>query len=390
MSTPLLVASTSPSPLWYLTRGTGIVALLLLTVSVVLGVLNVSRWATPGWPRFATAGLHRYVSLMVIAVLAIHIVTAEADTFAPVGWLAVVVPFASSYRPIWLGLGTLAFDLLLAIVITSLLRERIGYRAWRTVHWAAYLSWPVALVHGLGTGTDARLHWVTFLTVICVAAVLVAGGWRLGHDWQSRPAARMAAGSAAVVTAVVVGIWTVTGPLRPGWARRAGTPKTLLAAGASSSRAPAGSNGPSTSSPVTPPTQPPQAAPAGVPAAPFRAELTGQLTQSGPDARGQVSVQITAEVIGPLNGSFDVLLRGASDDGGVSMEASSVTFGPTTAPTAYRGRVVALDGEQIVASVTSGSGQSLTLAANLRIDPESGQVHGTLRAEPASGVPGDR
>src|ERR1700732_2104649 len=117
--------------LWYLTRATGLVALVLLTVSVLLGILQVSRWAGPTWPRFVTAGLHRNISLLVTAFVGVHIVTAVLDTFAPIRWLDVVVPFISAYRPIWLGFGTVAFDLLVAIIITSLLRVQVGPRSWR-------------------------------------------------------------------------------------------------------------------------------------------------------------------------------------------------------------------------------------------------------------------
>jgi methionine sulfoxide reductase heme-binding subunit len=229
LNSALVAAGTSPKALWYLARGTGLVSLVLLTGSLLLGILQVSRWSSPTWPRFVTQGLHRNLSLLVVVVLAVHIVTAELDVFAPVGWLAVAVPFLSAYRPVWLGLGTLAFDLLIALVATSLVRGRVGYRAWRVVHWCAYASWPVAFVHGLGTGTDSRLGWVMWMSWGCAAAVLAAGSWRLARGWPDHRARRLAlAGVVAVVAAGVV-TWSVDGPLRPGWARRAGTPARLLA-----------------------------------------------------------------------------------------------------------------------------------------------------------------
>ena len=130
--------------LWYLTRGSGLVALVLLTASVVLGVLEVKRWKTERWPRFITAGLHKNLSLLAVVFLGMHIATTVVDGFAPIGWLDAVLPFRSGYRPLWLGLGAVAVDLLIALVVTSLLRGRIGYRAWRAVHWVAYLTWPAA------------------------------------------------------------------------------------------------------------------------------------------------------------------------------------------------------------------------------------------------------
>ena len=235
MTAPL-IATVGPSPLWYLTRGTGLVSLVLLTATMALGNLQVSRWSSPRWPRFVTLGLHRNLSLLVLVVLAVHIITAELDPFAPVGWLAVAVPFASAYRPVWLGLGTLAFDLLMALVVTSLVRSRLGYRAWKAVHWGAYVCWPIALVHGLGTGTDPRLGWVKWLTVSCAGVVVAAGSWRLVKGWPTERALRVTVGMVAVVSIATVSAWAATGPLRPGWARKAGTPARLLRASAGSGR----------------------------------------------------------------------------------------------------------------------------------------------------------
>ncbi len=228
-----MVATVNTQALWYLTRGTGLVALVLLTASVVLGIMEISEWSRPHWPRFLTAGLHRNISLLATAFLVVHIATAVLDTFAPIGWLDAVVPFISRYRPIWLGLGALAFDLLVALIITSLVRRRLGYPAWRAVHWASYACWPVALVHGLGTGSDTSTGWVLVMSLGCLAAVVLAVWWRL---WNSRRAApgyagvRATAAVASVVVPIVVIVWLVVGPLQPGWSVRAGTPKSDLTA----------------------------------------------------------------------------------------------------------------------------------------------------------------
>ena len=161
----VLAAATNSKAIWYLTRGTGMVSLVLLTASVALGIAEVVRFATPRWPRFVVAALHRNISLLATAFLAVHIITAVADSFAPIRIVDVFVPFVGTYRPLWLGLGAVGLDLLLALVISSLLRERIGYKAWRAVHWAAYACWPVALLHGLGTGSDTRVRWAVFINV---------------------------------------------------------------------------------------------------------------------------------------------------------------------------------------------------------------------------------
>src|ERR1700694_1394040 len=165
--------------LWYTTRGAGAVSLVLLSAVVVLGVLSSLRFQSASWPRFLTTGLHRNVALMAVVFLALHIITAVGDPFTHLGWLPAVIPFSSYYRTFWLGLGTIAFELLLAIVATSLIRGFIGHGTWRVVHWLAYASWPLGVIHGLGTGTDAFSPWFLFLTVVCAGAVVVALGYRL-------------------------------------------------------------------------------------------------------------------------------------------------------------------------------------------------------------------
>ena len=208
------------APLWYTTRATGEVALALLTATVALGVAGVARFTTPRWPRLVTSGLHRNLSLMAVAFLAGHILTALLDTYAPVGWSAAVLPFSSAYRPFWLGLGTLAFDLLLAVVATSLLRARLRYRSWRAIHWTAYAAWPLALWHGLGTGTDGRLPWLLAIDAVCVVSVLAAVLWRLAGIGP--PTRRLAGAGARAVFALATVIFVAIGPLRAGWAQRHG------------------------------------------------------------------------------------------------------------------------------------------------------------------------
>ena len=166
---------------WYASRATGLIALLLLTGSVVLGALGSGRYGSLRWPRFTLAALHRNVSLLAVVFLAVHITASVVDPFAGIGWLDVVVPFGSAYAPFWLGLGAVATDLTIAVLATSLLRPRVNVRLWRYVHWASYACWPLAVVHGIGTTPgDFRLTWVAAINVLCVLAVLIAVGWRLG------------------------------------------------------------------------------------------------------------------------------------------------------------------------------------------------------------------
>jgi methionine sulfoxide reductase heme-binding subunit len=165
--------------LWYTTRGAGAVSLVLLSAVVVLGVLSSLRFEVPGWPRFLTTGLHRNLALTAVVFLALHIVTAVVDPFTHLGWLAAVIPFSSYYRTFWLGLGVIAVELLIAITVTSLVRGLIGHSAWRAIHWLSYASWPIAVVHSFGTGTDSLSTWMLAIDVVCISAVVVSVGARL-------------------------------------------------------------------------------------------------------------------------------------------------------------------------------------------------------------------
>jgi methionine sulfoxide reductase heme-binding subunit len=164
----------SNSVLWYTTRGAGAVTLVLLSTVVVLGILSILRVQSEAWPRFLTTGLHRNLALMTLVFLALHIVTAVVDPFTNLGWAAAFVPFSSWYRTFWLGLGVISFELLLAIVVTSLVRGFLGHRAWRAIHWLTYAAWPVGVLHGIGTGTDAWSAWMLAITAACVAGVGMA------------------------------------------------------------------------------------------------------------------------------------------------------------------------------------------------------------------------
>ena len=223
-----LLATSGPSAYWYLTRSTGAVALLLLTGAVALGVLDVRRFSTPQWPRFVLDTLHRNVSLLAMAFVGVHIVTSVLDSFAPISIVDSVIPFPGSYRPFWLGLGALSFDLLLAVTITSLLRRRFGYGAWRAIHWLTYASWPIALLHGVGTGSDVKSTWLLLLSVLCLLVVLGAVVARVISGWPEKLRLRGAALGGAGAFSLFLALWLPGGPLGSEWARRSGTPSSLL------------------------------------------------------------------------------------------------------------------------------------------------------------------
>jgi methionine sulfoxide reductase heme-binding subunit len=177
---------------WYATRGAGIASLLMLTGVVALGILTAVRWQRRGWPRFLSAQLHESVSLLTLVFLAVHVLIAVWDPYTSLGWAAALVPFSSPYRQFWLGLGGVALYLMAAIIVTSLLRARLGARAWRAVHWLTYAAWPLALVHGIGTGSDTGATWMWVVNGGCLLIVAAAVLWRLQSadaDLASREAA---------------------------------------------------------------------------------------------------------------------------------------------------------------------------------------------------------
>jgi sulfoxide reductase heme-binding subunit YedZ len=167
------------SATWVLTRGSGAVSLLLLSATLVLGIVDLTRWRARSLPRFVIDALHRNLALLAVAFVGVHVLTTLIDAFVSIGIADALVPFAGSYKPLWLGLGAIGFDLLLALIATGLLRRRIGYRAWRRTHWLAYACWPVAMLHAVGMGTDASQPWMLALALVCGGAVAVAVVMRL-------------------------------------------------------------------------------------------------------------------------------------------------------------------------------------------------------------------
>jgi sulfoxide reductase heme-binding subunit YedZ len=388
-------ATLSPSAYWYLARGTGAVSLVLLTAVVVLGILGSVRFAAPRWPRFAVDAVHRDLSLLVIVVLAIHILTSVLDGFAPITLLDGVIPFVTPYRPLWMGLGTLAFDLLLAIGITSLARRRLGYGAWRAIHWLAYASWPIAVLHGLGTGSDVKQWWMLGLTVLCVMAVLGAVWTRIARVSGAHAGLRAPATALAVITPIGLAIFTLVGPLQRGWARRAGTPASLLAphtvpssgassAAGSSSASGSGSSTASSSASSSNSTRGRGAAAPASLTSPFSSTLSGTLSEAA--APGGAIVNLALNVNGHVHGQLRIRLGGVpiGGGGGLSMTGSQVDFAPAGAPLVLQGRITSLEGTNLVARV-NGAGTVLDLHVQLQIDNSSNSVTGSVSGSPAGG-----
>ena len=359
----------SSTALWYFTRSAGLVALVALTASLVVGVIASIGWTTERWPRFLSQSVHRNLSLFCLGLVALHVTTTVVDGYVPIGFLDAFIPFRSPYRPIWIGLGALTLDLMIAVLITSALRHRIGFRSWRFIHWLAYLCWPIALFHGLGSGTDASLPLVLAMDAICAAVVLAVVGWRLMSGRTFTIGQRTAAAIGTVVVALAAVVFAVLGPLRPGWSQRSGTSSALLAQIAARYASPSVPASPNQTGAQPPPTPSPTVN--GVPPTPFTVALDGTEQQAGPDSQGNVQVTLSMRLHDVASTPLAVTLNGtAANGGGVLMSSGTVTFGP------YRGVVIALDGGTVTATVQASS--PIQLVASLQLDRQSGAITGTV------------
>ena len=175
----LVMSAFSSNATWYLMRSSGVVALVLLTAVFVLGIAINRRWRPARAPRVVTASLHRTISLLAVAFLGAHVLTAVVDPYAVVGAAAVIVPFAAGRSAFWVGFGAMSLDLVAALIVSSLLRTRVAPRLWRGIHWTAYLAWPLALAHSFGTGTDASSPWLEATGAVCITAVVGSVLWRI-------------------------------------------------------------------------------------------------------------------------------------------------------------------------------------------------------------------
>jgi methionine sulfoxide reductase heme-binding subunit len=185
---------------WYASRATGIVALLLLTAVLVLGILVNRQGRLPGLPRFAVTDIHRNLSLLSVAFVAVHVLTAVLDTYVHIPLISAVIPFASGYERLWLGLGAVSLDIMAAMIVTSLLRGRMNRVLWRAVHVLAYASWPVAFAHSIGSSQDLQQGWLLDVAIGCAVIVAAAVVWRLAHAARQVPRAGRVASVFSQVT----------------------------------------------------------------------------------------------------------------------------------------------------------------------------------------------
>jgi len=176
---------TDPKAYWYLSRGSAFVALGLLWISMLLGLLITDKIAK-SWPGAPAAfAIHEYVSLLGLVFGAFHALILLGDHYINYQIAQILVPFGSiNYHPVWVGVGQIGFYAWAIISATFYVRQLIGPKAWRLIHFASFFNFAVAMIHGLGAGTDHATIWAQaiywtmgastfFLTVYRVAASLV-------------------------------------------------------------------------------------------------------------------------------------------------------------------------------------------------------------------------
>lgn len=206
--------SSSPA-IWYAARASGVAAYVVLSVVVSLGLALGGKAQSRHWPRFSVEDVHRFGGLLVGSLIGVHLLAIAADSFLPFSLTQLLVPFTSSYRPFWTGLGIAAAEILVALAITNRYRRRLPYRFWRTAHYANFAVWAFASLHGLMAGTDRGAPWLAILYGLSVASVLMLLVWRFGR----RPSRAPRIAAAGAMTAIALPL-LIVGPLRhspPRW-----------------------------------------------------------------------------------------------------------------------------------------------------------------------------
>jgi sulfoxide reductase heme-binding subunit YedZ len=226
-----MIATVALSQLtWYITRSSGLVAFALITATVVLGVLGAERFETASRPRIHFAELHRGIALFGSVLLVVHVVTAVLDPFTHLGLTSLFDPFGRSYRPLYLGLGIAAFDVMVAVVVTSLIRHRMSPMAWKVLHLSVYPIWVSGIIHGLGTGTDSHFLPIEVFYVATLGAVVIASWIRVLSGNPRSPLARTGAGALALFVPGLLVAWALSGPMTQTWSKRFVTTPTTAAA----------------------------------------------------------------------------------------------------------------------------------------------------------------
>lgn len=321
---------------WDIARAGGFTAYILLMLSVALGLALTLHWQSPRWPRLINNELHNFLTILALIFTIVHVLAVWLDPFTHFGWNEILIPLASHYRPLWMALGIVALYLGIAIAISTWIRPLIGYKLWRSLHIFTLLVFALVTVHGIATGSDTSTWWGVALygSSILIVGTLLWQRLSKPATAQSRAHPVLAMG---MLGAIMVGvIWTMLGPLQPGWNVIAnngnGSGGTVAAQAASSSAA-----------------QQSGSIQAGAFPASFTGNLQGQLTQQGPDSNGNVTLHLTMLISNGPSGTVQVDMQGQStddDNGGINITNSHVTLLNATGAPAYSGTLTRFSGSR--------------------------------------------
>lgn len=352
--------------IWYSVRASGFTAYLLVTLSVVLGLLLSMRWATARWPRLITNDLHNFVTLLSIAFGMVHGILAWIDPFTKFHLSEVLIPLVSHYRPLWMAFGIVALYLSIALVISTWLRPHLGYRLWRMLHAAAFAAFVFATIHGLGTGSDTQTVWAVTIYAVCVAAVLGLTAVRLARPVSKKATGHPGLAALSVGAAVLLGVWAYRGPLAAGWSVVANDGH------GSGSRVAALANDPL-----------PASAPTSLPAS-FHARFTGTLiTKRG--GFDLATIVLQGYLSGGATGKLQVTVEGAPDQSGtLQVVSSQVLLGTTAGVLTAEGTLTSANGNTLEATLkpAAGAGGPGTLLT-LTWTEDGTSVSGTVQAHPS-------
>ena len=373
---------------WNVARTGGFTAYILLTLAVAIGLALTMQLQSPSyWPRLINSELHNFLTLLSVVFIDIHVLAVWIDPFTRFGWNEVFIPYASHYRPMWMALGIIALYLGIAVGISTWLRPLIGYTWWRRLHILTLVVYALVTVHGIATGSDTQTWWG--LVIYGGSIALVGGllGWRLlvpvNEHGRSHPVMASLAG-----VAILAGlIFTVAGPLRPGWnalanSASSGNSLSQSVAPTPTQRVPSPSQGSNTNNPF---------------ATPFTASLQGMLAQNGPDSSGAVTLHVNATLSDGAQGVLTIMLQGTQESfggqgGGLSITSTQVKLSQVAAIPLYQGYLTDLRSNQFRWRMTAllakvgASTSSVQVQIEMQVD-SSGQVTGVIQGAPVQGSP---
>lgn len=353
---------------WDIARAGGFTAFGLLTISVAIGLALSLRLQSNRWPRIINSELHNFVTLLALIFTCIHVLAVWVDPFTRFGWNEIFIPFASHYRQVWMALGIVALYIGIAIGISTWLRPRIGYKVWRNLHTFTLLLFGLVVVHGIATGSDTQTWWGAADYAGSVLLVGILLWMRLSKPLTAKSRAHPVLALAVVALVALGTVWTLLGPLQPGWA--AANNGTVSTNTSTTTQAPASQQQQATFPPN------------------FAGDLAGQFTQNGPDASGNVTLQFNMNISNGPAGRLLVTLQGQSgggDDNRLSIASSQAALLSSAGQQLFTGSVNNIYGDRhlsmdvtLTGTGTNG-GQQMRVFITLRI-AGGGQVMGTIAA----------